>query len=135
MNCTILLLGTLVGMTFGTISGVLNLIATLIRITNKTNKKSSRGRFFIEEASEKLFGIAEAKAAQEVAKAAPTPVNVDAANKAAIADYVENMNLTTHGLAIGFEAASSTVIVQGMADTQETKEKILLCCGNVHGVE
>ncbi len=22
-----------------------------------------------------------------------------------------------------------------MADTQETKEKILLCCGNAHGVE
>ena len=62
-------------------------------------------------------------------------MNVAAANKAAIADYVENMNLTTHGLAIGFEAASSTVIVQGMADTQETKEKILLCCGNVHSVE
>ena len=27
------------------------------------------------------------------------------------------------------------MIVQGTADTQETKEKILLCCGNVAGVE
>jgi len=93
---------------------------------------------FIKEAGEKLFGIGEAKAAQEVAKAAPTPVNLEAANKAAaaaIADYVAKMNLTAEGLTIGFDAASSTVIVQGMADTQETKEKILLCCGNVAGVE
>ena len=91
---------------------------------------------FIKEAGEKLFGIGQAKAAQEVAEAAPTPVNLDAANKAAaIADYVAKMNLTAEGLTIGFDAASSTVIVQGMADTQETKEKILLCCGNVAGVE
>lgn len=45
------------------------------------------------------------------------------------------MNLTAYGLTIGFDAASGTVIVQGIADTQEIKEKILLCCGNVAGVE
>ena len=91
---------------------------------------------FIKEAGEKLFGIGEAKAAEEVAKKAPTPVNVDAANKAAadaIAAYVAKMNLTAQDLTIGFDGASGTVIVQGMADTQETKEKILLCCGNVKG--
>jgi nucleoid-associated protein YgaU len=93
---------------------------------------------FIKDAGEKLFGIGEAKATEEVAKKDPTPVNVDAANKAAanaIAGYVAKMNLTADGLAIGFDGASGTVIVQGMADTQETKEKILLCCGNVAGVE
>ena len=93
---------------------------------------------FIKEAGEKLFGIGEAKATEEVAKKDPTPVNVDAANQAAasaIAAYVAKMNLTADGLTIGFDGASGTVIVQGMADTQETKEKILLCCGNVAGVE
>ncbi len=93
---------------------------------------------FIKEAGEKLFGIGEAKAADVAAKANPTPVNVDAANQAAanaIANYVAKMNLTADGLDIGFDGASGTVIVQGMADTQETKEKILLCCGNVAGVE
>lgn len=93
---------------------------------------------FIKEAGEKLFGIGEAKAAEVVAKADPTPVNVDSANKAAanaIANYVAKMNLNAEGLDIGFDGASGTVIVQGMADTQETKEKILLCCGNVAGVE
>lgn len=93
---------------------------------------------FIKEAGEKLFGIGEAKASQEVAKKEPTPVNLEAANQAAasaIADYVAKMHLTAQDLTIGFDAASSTVIVQGMADSAETKEKILLCCGNVAGVE
>jgi nucleoid-associated protein YgaU len=93
---------------------------------------------FIKEAGEKLFGIGEAKAAEEAAKQAPTAVNVDAANKAAadaIAIYVAKMNLAAQDLTIGFDGASGTVIVQGMADTQEIKEKILLCCGNVKGVE
>ncbi len=93
---------------------------------------------FIKEAGEKLFGIGEAKAAEQKAKAEPTPVNIEAANTAAanaIADYVKKMNLTAEGLDIGFDGASGTVIVQGMAATQEVKEKILLCCGNVAGVE
>ncbi len=93
---------------------------------------------FIKNAGEKLFGIGEAKAAEVVAKADPTPVNVDAANKAAakaISDYVAKMNLTAQDLTIGFDGASATVIVQGTAATQEDKEKILLCCGNVAGVE
>ena len=93
---------------------------------------------FIKDAGEKLFGIGEAKAADVVAKKDPTPVNIDAANKAAanaIAGYVAKMNLSAKDLDIGFDGASGTVIVQGMADTQETKEKILLCCGNVAGVE
>ena len=38
---------------------------------------------FIKEAGEKLFGIGEAKATEVVAKKDPTPVNVDAANRAA----------------------------------------------------
>jgi nucleoid-associated protein YgaU len=108
-------------------------------ISNKINKEHAMGMFsFIKEAGEKLFGIGEAKAAEVAAKANPTPVNVDTANAAAakaIANYVAKMNLTADGLDIGFDGASGTVIVQGMAADQETKEKILLCCGNVAGVE
>jgi nucleoid-associated protein YgaU len=108
-------------------------------ISNKINKERAMGMFsFIKEAGEKLFGIGEAKAAEVAAKANPTPVNVDTANAAAakaIANYVAKMNLTADGLDIGFDGASGTVIVQGMAADQETKEKILLCCGNVAGVE
>lgn len=93
---------------------------------------------FIKSAGEKLFGIGEAKAADAAAKSDPSPEKVEAANAAAanaIAKYVDEMGLTAEGLKIGFDGASSTVIVQGMAETQEIKEKILLCCGNVAGVE
>jgi hypothetical protein len=57
---------------------------------------------FIKEAGEKLFGIGEAKATQQVSKADPTPMNMDAENKAAaaIADYVAKKNLTADGLMV-----------------------------------
>jgi nucleoid-associated protein YgaU len=70
---------------------------------------------FFKEAGEKLFGKGEAKAAQEAAAAAPSPETVAALSAAA-------------------GKASSTVTVSGTVDDQATKEKVLLCCGNVHGV-
>lgn len=93
---------------------------------------------FIKEAGEKLFGMGEAKAAEEVAKKDPTPVNLEAANAAAvkaIRSYIEKNNLPVDGYDIKFDGASGTVIAQGNVDTQSNKEKILLCCGNVAGVE
>ncbi len=89
---------------------------------------------FIKEAGEKLFGRGEAKAAQEAAVAAPTPENIEALSKAAgdaIATYITSMNLNVQALEIGFDAASATVTVSGVAPDQATKEKVLLCCGNV----
>jgi nucleoid-associated protein YgaU len=92
---------------------------------------------FIKEAGEKLFGRGEAKAAQEAAAAAPTPENVAALSNAAgraIADYIATQGLPSGGLDIQFDANSSTVTVAGTVPDQATKEKILLCCGNVSGV-
>jgi nucleoid-associated protein YgaU len=89
---------------------------------------------FIKEAGEKLFGRGEAKAAQEAAAAKPTPENIEALSKAAgdaIATYINSMNLNVQSLEIGFDAASATVTVSGVAPDQATKEKVLLCCGNV----
>ena len=92
---------------------------------------------FIKEAGEKLFGKGEAKAAQEAAAAAPTPENIEALSKAAgdaIATYIGTMNLNVEALDIGFDASTGTVTVAGVAPDQETKEKVLLCCGNVASV-
>jgi nucleoid-associated protein YgaU len=92
---------------------------------------------FIKEAGEKLFGRGEAKAAQEAAAAKPTPENIEALSKAAgdaIATYINSMNLNVQALEIGFDAASATVTVSGVAPDQATKEKVLLCCGNVSTV-
>lgn len=89
---------------------------------------------FIKEAGEKLFGRGEAKAAQEAAAAKPTPENVAALSKTAgdaIATYINSMGLKVEGLEVSFDAPSGTVTVAGVAPDQATKEKVLLCCGNV----
>ena len=93
---------------------------------------------FIKEAGEKLFGKGEAKAAQATAAAAPTPENIEALSRtagAAIATYIEAQGLAVSGLDVSFDAPSATVTVAGTVADQATKEKVLLCCGNVAGVE
>jgi nucleoid-associated protein YgaU len=92
---------------------------------------------FIKEAGEKLFGGGEAKAAEAAVKSAPTPENIAAMSAAAgkaIADYIGTQNLPVEGLDVGFDAPSATVTVAGTVPDQATKEKVLLCCGNVAGV-
>ena len=92
---------------------------------------------FIKEAGEKLFGKGEAKAAQDAAAQAPTAENLAALSKAAgdaIATYIGTQGLAVEGLDVGFEAATGTVTVSGTVSDQVTKEKVLLCCGNVANV-
>ena len=92
---------------------------------------------FFKEAGEKLFGKGEAKAAQEAAASKPTPENVAALSKTAgdaILQYVRAQGLPSEGLNVRFDAATSTVTVDGVLPDQATKEKVLLCCGNVAGV-
>jgi nucleoid-associated protein YgaU len=92
---------------------------------------------FFKEAGEKLFGKGEAKAAQEAAAKAPTPESLAAMNEAAgkaIEDYVATQSLSVQGLDVAFDGATSTVTVSGVVPDQATKEKVLLCCGNVQGV-
>ena len=89
---------------------------------------------FIKEAGEKLFGR-QAKAAEASATAAPDVGAANAAAAAAIGTYVAAQGLTAENLEITFDGASGIVTVSGTAPDQATKEKILLCCGNVHGVD
>jgi len=92
---------------------------------------------FIKEAGEKLFGKGEAKAATAAAESAPTPENIAALSKAAgdaIADYVRAQGLQVDGLDVAFDAPSATVTVSGVVADQATKEKVVLCCGNVERV-
>jgi nucleoid-associated protein YgaU len=96
---------------------------------------------FIKEAGEKLFGTKETAAAAEQAKAAPDNSAALAASAAAnekagkaIEQYIAAQKLSADGLDVKFEGSTSTVTVAGQAADQATKEKILLCCGNVAGV-
>jgi nucleoid-associated protein YgaU len=96
---------------------------------------------FIKEAGEKLFGVKDVEAAQETIAKAPSD---DAAKQKAadmnrkagdaIETYIKAQNLSATGLTVTFDGASSTVSVFGVAPDQATKEKIVLCCGNVEGV-
>ena len=92
---------------------------------------------FIKEAGEKLFGKGEAKAAQDVAAQSPSPENVARLNTAAgeaIENYIDTMGLEVDALEVQFDGATGTVTVSGQAPDQATKEKVLLCCGNVQSV-
>ena len=96
---------------------------------------------FFKEAGEKLFGHKDAEAAAQQAQAAPDNAALQAAAAAAnqkaasaIESYIATQSLGADGLQVTFDGATSTATVAGTAADQATKEKILLCCGNVTGV-
>ncbi|MBS1970968.1 MAG: peptidoglycan-binding protein LysM [Bdellovibrionales bacterium] len=71
---------------------------------------------FFKNAGEKLFGTAKEPDAESIKK------------------YIQSQGLSTEGLDISFDKGTDTVTVAGQVADQTTKEKILLCCGNVQGV-
>lgn len=90
---------------------------------------------FFKEAGQKLFGQKEAEPA--VSDPAEKQARVAAANdKAAkaIEAYIASQKLSAQGLQVEFDGATGTVTVAGQAEDQATRERIVLCCGNVHGV-
>ena len=93
---------------------------------------------FFKEAGEKLFGKGEeAPAAAPVADPAAAQARLNEANEraaAAITKYIGANGLSADALQVSYDGTSSTVTVAGVAADQATKEKILLCCGNVAGV-
>ena len=85
---------------------------------------------FIREAGEKLFR-------HSPAGSTATQPNVTALNATAgdaIEKYIGTQNLTADGLSVTYDGATETATVRGVAPDQATKEKIVLCCGNVSGV-
>ena len=93
---------------------------------------------FFKEAGEKLFSKGQAQAAMTAAQSDPSSADkAKAANDAAadaILAYVGAQGLKATGLKVTYDSATSTATVYGVADTQAIREKIVLCCGNVHGV-
>jgi nucleoid-associated protein YgaU len=93
---------------------------------------------FVKDAGEKLFGRGQAQAAIKEAAAEPSnTAKVQAANAAAgdaILEYIKSQNLSATGLTVTYDGATSTASVFGVAPDQATREKIVLCCGNVAGV-
>jgi nucleoid-associated protein YgaU len=90
---------------------------------------------FFKEAGEKLFGHK-----PEVAAAVAEPSNEEKAAAAsaaasdAIKTYISTQGLPADDLTITFNGADQIVTVAGLVQNQEVREKIVVCCGNVHGV-
>jgi nucleoid-associated protein YgaU len=94
---------------------------------------------FFKDAGQKLFGhkeVEEVAAKAQGGDAALQAKVEDLNNKAseAIVAYIRSQNLDAESLAVAFDGATSTVSVFGTAPDQATREKIVLCCGNVAGV-
>jgi nucleoid-associated protein YgaU len=88
---------------------------------------------FIADAGEKLLGAA-APTASAPAAAKPDVAALNASAGEAIAKYIASQNLSAQNLSVKYDGASKTVSVSGVAPDQATKEKIVLCCGNVSSV-
>jgi len=91
---------------------------------------------FIKEAGEKLFGLGKAQASEPAAVAASPEQLAALSQKAgqAIATYIQSMGLQVAALDVSFDPASETVTVSGIVPDQVTREKVVLCCGNVASV-
>lgn len=95
---------------------------------------------FVKDAGQKLFnlGSKDAGAATPAASAAPTQADVAALNDTAgkaILNYIKTQNLAIDNLQVSFDGATATATVSGQAQDQATREKAVLCCGNIHSVE
>ena len=53
----------------------------------------------------------------------------------AILDYMVAQDLPIQDINVLYESASATITVSGAVPDQQTREKMILCCGNVQGVE
>ena len=90
---------------------------------------------FIKDAGQKLFGVGEAQAAEVAVDSNPKDIQrVSDAASTAITSYIHTMNLGITDLNVTFNASTAEVYISGTVPDQATKEKILLCCGNVQGV-
>ncbi len=87
---------------------------------------------FLQDAGEKLFS--HPKASPATAAATPDIAALNSTAAAAIEKYIASQGLQADGLDVRYDGATQTVTVSGVAADQATKEKIVLCCGNVAAV-
>ncbi|MFD3788747.1 peptidoglycan-binding protein LysM [Streptomyces cyaneofuscatus] len=85
---------------------------------------------FVPSAGAQGIGVADALAAAS----APNATDLEQKAADAIGNAVTANGLTADGLDITFDAATAMVTVRGDAPDTDTKEKILLVCGNIKGV-
>ncbi len=85
---------------------------------------------FLKDAGEKLFTFNSSQK-EEVHQNA----NKKAEIEISIFNYLAKNQLHAKNLSITFDQNLNRVLVKGLAPDQVTREKIILCCGNINGVE
>ncbi len=83
---------------------------------------------FIKQAGEKLLNRGSSDTPARGAASADAPSKTDA-----IIEYINRQGLQYKNLKVSYDG-NETVTVEGAVPDQTTKEKIVLCCGNVEGV-
>jgi nucleoid-associated protein YgaU len=81
---------------------------------------------FVVNAGKKLFGVGEAEAA------VPTDPEVLSKRATALENEIKALGLNVEGLKVKVEG--DTAFVQGTAQTQAEREKVVLALGNVEGI-
>lgn len=92
---------------------------------------------FLKEAGEKLLHAGPARQNADAQQPQPSPANTrekEQALERALLDYMAQQNLPVENLTVVFDSATATVTVSGSVPDQATREKIVLCSGNVEGV-
>jgi nucleoid-associated protein YgaU len=98
---------------------------------------------FIRDAGEKLFHTASTSSAQQAQRTSaaeasrPSSDTVKAADAAAgdaILAYIKSQQLDATALTVTYDSGTGTATVYGVASDQATREKIILCAGNVSSV-
>lgn len=95
---------------------------------------------FMKEAGERLFKrppMPTTSAASKPVTKTPLP-DLAALNRSAadsIKRYVASKGLPTKDLDITYDGKTSTVTVAGKVSDQATREKIVVCCGNIASVQ
>lgn len=92
---------------------------------------------FIKDAGEKLLHPVSSRENVQVQSAGQGQTEIQAKEaelQKAILEYIAAQQIPTQDLTVTYDSANATVTVSGRVADQQTREKILLCCGNVQGV-
>jgi nucleoid-associated protein YgaU len=92
---------------------------------------------FIKDAGEKLLHAGQARRNAEEQDINPSESEIRSREKEmelAILDYITVQGMPNDGINVKFDSESSNVTISGQVADQPTREKMVLCCGNVQGV-
>jgi nucleoid-associated protein YgaU len=117
--------------------------ATLGLFCNDIKERTMGILSFVKDAGEKLFHLgqndanaaAPAQASGGAAPSQPDPAALNQTAANAILNYIKTQNLPVENLQVSYDGSKATATVSGQAQDQATKEKVILCCGNIRAVE